>query len=34
MRLIEASGVALTRQGKDLTCRCPWHESDDTPSCV
>lgn len=34
VRLIEASGIVLTRQGKDLACRCPWHESDDTPSCV
>ncbi len=33
-RLIEASGIALVRQGKDFACRCPWHESDDTPSCV
>ena len=21
-------------QGKDLACRCPWHEGDDTPSCI
>jgi DNA primase catalytic core len=34
VRLIEVSGVKLTRQGKDWACRCPWHESDDTPSCV
>lgn len=33
-RLIEASGLVLIRQGKDLACRCPWHEGDDTPSCV
>ncbi len=34
LRLIEASGLALVRQGKDFACRCPWHEGDDTPSCV
>lgn len=34
LRLIEAAGIALTRQGKDFACRCPWHEDDDTPSCV
>jgi DNA primase len=33
-RLIEAQGVKLTTQGKDLACRCPWHEGDDTPSCI
>jgi len=33
-RLIEGQGIALTSQGKDLTCRCPWHEGDDTPSCI
>jgi len=33
-RLIEGEGIALTRQGKDLACRCPWHEGDDTPSCI
>jgi DNA primase len=33
-RLIEAQGLALTTQGKDLACRCPWHEGDDTPSCI
>jgi hypothetical protein len=33
-RLIEAQGLTLTSQGKDLACRCPWHEGDDTPSCV
>jgi DNA primase len=33
-RLIEAQGLALVRQGKDLACRCPWHEGDATPSCV
>ncbi len=34
VRLIEASGTRLIRQGKDWACRCPWHEDDDTPSCV
>jgi DNA primase len=34
VRLIEAQGLALTVQGKDLACRCPWHEGDDTPSCI
>jgi DNA primase catalytic core len=34
LRVIEAAGLALVRQGKDFACRCPWHESDDTPSCV
>jgi DNA primase len=33
-RLIEGQGHTLTSQGKDLTCRCPWHDGDDTPSCV
>src|ERR1700678_3218554 len=33
-RLIEAQGVKLISQGKDLACRCPWHEEDDTPSCI
>ena len=33
-RLIEGQGIALITQGKDLACRCPWHEGDDTPSCV
>jgi DNA primase len=28
VRLIEAQGLALTVQGKDLACRCPWHEGD------
>src|SRR5262249_36192225 len=32
--LIESQGHTLTSQGKDLACRCPWHEGDDTPSCV
>jgi DNA primase catalytic core len=32
--LIEGQGLTLTRQGKDLACRCPWHEGDDTPSCI
>jgi len=34
VRLIEAQGVQLISQGKDLACRCPWHEGDDTPSCI
>ena len=34
VRLLEAQGLALTSQGKDLACRCPWHEGDDTPSCI
>jgi DNA primase catalytic core len=34
VRLIESQGLALTSQGKDLACRCPWHEGDDTPSCI
>jgi DNA primase len=33
-RLIESQGIALVSQGKDLACRCPWHEGDDTPSCI
>ena len=33
-RLIESQGLALTSQGKDLARRCPWHEGDDTPSCI
>jgi DNA primase len=33
-RLIESQGIALISQGKDLACRCPWHEGDDTPSCI
>ena len=33
-RLIEGQGHPLSSQGKDLTCRCPWHEGDDTPSCI
>jgi DNA primase len=34
VRLIEGQGYRLISQGKDLACRCPWHEGDDTPSCV
>jgi DNA primase len=34
VRLIEGQGVKLISQGKDLACRCPWHEGDDTPSCI
>ena len=33
-RLIEGQGYRLISQGKDLACRCPWHEGDDTPSCI
>jgi DNA primase len=33
-RLIEAQGLKLIVQGKDLACRCPWHEGDDNPSCI
>lgn len=33
-RLIEAQGLQLASQGKDLACRCPWHEGDDTASCI
>ena len=33
-RLIEGQGHKLTSQGKDLGCRCPWHDGDDTPSCI
>jgi DNA primase len=33
-RLIEAQGHKLVVQGKDLACRCPWHDGDDTPSCI
>jgi DNA primase len=33
-RLIEGQGLTLIVQGKDLACRCPWHEGDDTPSCI
>ena len=32
-RVLEAQGLALVKQGKDLACRCPWHAGDDTPSC-
>lgn len=33
VRLVESSGVALKRQGKDLVGRCPFHD-DRTPSLV
>ncbi len=33
-RLIEGQGHRLISQGKDLACRCPWHEGDETPSCI
>ncbi|MGH8228303.1 MAG: CHC2 zinc finger domain-containing protein [Steroidobacteraceae bacterium] len=32
--LIEGQGHRLISQGKDLACRCPWHEGDETPSCI
>jgi DNA primase len=34
LRLLEGQGHRLVKQGKDWACRCPWHEGDDTPSCV
>ena len=34
VRLVEAQGHTLRRQGKDVAIRCPFHEGDDTPSCV
>ena len=34
VRLIEGQGHRLISQGKDLACRCPWHEGDETPSCI
>lgn len=34
LRIIEAAGIKLIRQGKDFACRCPWHACDDTPSSV
>ena len=33
-RLIEGQGHQLVSQGKDLACRCPWHDGDETPSCI
>ncbi len=33
VRLVEASGLSLKKQGKDYACRCPFHE-DDTPSLI
>jgi DNA primase len=33
-RLLEGQGHRLVSQGKDLACRCPWHEGDNTPSCI
>lgn len=33
VRLIEARGIALTKQGKDFAGRCPFHR-DDTPSLI
>jgi DNA primase catalytic core len=34
VRLIEAAGYTLGKQGKDLAMRCPFHEGDDTPSFI
>ena len=34
VRLIEGQGHRLVSQSKDLACRCPWHEGDETPSCI
>jgi len=34
VRLIEGQGHRLISQGKDLACRCPWHEGDETASCI
>ena len=34
VRLIEGQGYRLVSQGKDLACRCPWHEGDETASCI
>jgi DNA primase len=34
LRLLESQGHRLVKQGKDWACRCPWHEGDNTPSCV
>ena len=34
LRYFEGQGHRLISQGKDLACRCPWHEGDDTPSCI
>jgi len=33
VRLVEAAGIVLARQGKDLAGRCPFHE-EDTPSLI
>jgi DNA primase len=33
VRLVEESGVTLTRQGKDYVACCPFH-AEDTPSLV
>lgn len=26
VRLVEASGIALRKQGRDYACRCPFHD--------
>ena len=28
VRLVESSGIALTKRGKDLVASCPFHEED------
>jgi DNA primase len=33
-RPLDGQGHRLVSQGKDVACRCPWHEGDDTPSCI
>ena len=34
LRLVEAHGHTLVRQGKDVAIRCPLHEGDKTPSLI
>ena len=34
VRVIEGAGLRLVRQGKEVACRCPFHEGDDTPSLI
>jgi DNA primase catalytic core len=33
VRLVEAAGIALRKQGRDYACRCPFHD-DATPSLI
>ena len=33
VRLVEAAGIELKKQGKDYACRCPFHE-EATPSLI